>query len=66
MLLDGSNGVLEEDLGGECVSVVYYWLAAIPIPAVHCECVGGRVEGGGVIGPISCLYMYPAYHRHNY
>ena len=71
MLLDGSNGVLEEDLGGERVPMVYYWLTTITIPTVHCECVcvggggGGGGEGGGrgVCWYITCLYMYPAYHR---
>ena len=55
MLLDGSNGVLEEDLGGERVPMVYYWLTTITIPTVHCECVcvcvgGERVEGGEFVG----------------
>lgn len=26
ILLDGSDGVFEEDLGGECVAVVDHWL----------------------------------------
>jgi len=44
MLLDGLNSVLEENLGGEGVSVVHHWFPSIPIPAVHCVCVYIKVK----------------------
>lgn len=44
MLIDGSDGVFEEDLRGECVAVVDHWLIVRSVPAVQLHAAAALLQ----------------------